>query len=1192
MCGLLLLTTGILVPGNHTAFEELSGIQGKFHCISEIQNYKVYLAESSEINSNTRPTLLTDYPVPDFLYYLNNSSKLQGKRVSCFWQSRLPSAEKHRLFSKVSGLVKIAHDLFSSFFDLLAVHDTYLNLFSGHDAVLYESDQDFYDYTLQQFLYVGTMASSSASLGAGGGIPLHEFRKDVPPGWCPGLPDYPLRLYFERLKLWYQIYDGEDTMVGPLVAGRLQGKAQRLGLTLRLPRPDGGVDIGGEALARLTVEEVRDPSDPTVILQQHVPSGVQALCNALKDAFGVSDQELVSRSIEEFFEYRRGKPSFQEYAIEWDCKLEEATTRAGLQINDVAKFYLFFRNSGLPAKFIEDIKLQLQGDLRRFQDARSLALRLISRKDDIGTSEGNFYERDEYDELYEWYADDYDDEWDSPWESWYEDGWLVMDYENYAADYEEDWSYYDGMIDEAPAAEQAAQTDDEQTNQSEDHSPSYSSDPTAESFPVHKGKGKGKGKPTGCTICGSRWHHASACPVGADGGGKDNKGYPHGGKGKPYGSGGYGKKGKSRGKKGKGGKGKWTPKGKGYGYRGGRGYHRSGSGGYFGYTGAKTLHNDFDSTRSFSTPPRKPTVHFKLDHDDAERILPLNRSKVHAEDKSSTEAADDAPRGTPLPEKKLAFNFTSSIYNTETYHTILGAKRRGLLVDPGAASGLIGSETLRDLLEHCSSATAVRWNKSKTTNVSGISGGADSTLGEIEIPLDISGAEATFKADVLGGEGSLCPALLSNPALRRQRAAILSNWFANGDGALGVQTETGDLHVLRLLLTDSGHYLLPTDEKRSMPADDQKDVRLKLACWTREIADRWDDLRPEVRHCFLQHPQISTQERERYSDNQEKQKAKTNVTSSLPTTSTTSGSAAKSGILLSEQNVGSDVVIETNVTSSSRTTSTTSGSCILDSTTLSPQSTERSTTLSPQSTERSTTLSPQSTEQDKSFSVKPFLDNPAPIAKEDFWEHDLIHNKLIRHHRIPRRILFTPNATRDCPVPRDLLTSERSTQIRSWNQRRHIVRFLEDDWQGVAAPNRDLGQLWTGRTVFHIKAETTSTSTPDVEASLPQHFLDNGDFPPYSGDVFPDHWNETCIKKAQNYYKALPEEFYSRTGRRPITPKNAKTWMQNVLARNQPLRFQFWEWFSGSGRLSLILLLANLSVGFSGGSQIWMGPRL
>ena len=72
------------------------------------------------------------------------------------------------------------------------------------------------------------MASSSGV--DGGGIPLHEFRKDVPPGWAPGLPDYPLRLFFERLKLWYRIFDGDDTLVGPLVAGRLQGKAQSLGV--------------------------------------------------------------------------------------------------------------------------------------------------------------------------------------------------------------------------------------------------------------------------------------------------------------------------------------------------------------------------------------------------------------------------------------------------------------------------------------------------------------------------------------------------------------------------------------------------------------------------------------------------------------------------------------------------------------------------------------------------------------------------------------------------------------------------------------------------------------------------------------------------------------------------------------------------------------------------------------------------
>ncbi|CAE7923898.1 Smok2b, partial [Symbiodinium necroappetens] len=1099
--GLLLLNTGILVPSNLVNHKELNGIQGEFHFFSANSEY---LAGSSDGNSNTRPADYHEDPVPDFFYYQNNSSELPGKRVSDSRQGELPIVGVQRFFNKVGGFLEATSDLLSPFFDLLAG----LHVFFYHE----QQSQDTSDYTLQPYLFAGEMASSSGPGPGGGGIPLHEFRKDVPPGWCPGLPDYPLRLYFERLKLWYQIYDGEDTMVGPLVAGRLQGKAQRLGLTLRLPRPDGTMDVGGEALARLTVEEVRDPADPTVIIQQYVPSGVQALCNALKDAFGVSDQELVSRSIEDFFEYRRGKTSFQEYAIEWDCKLEEATTRAGLQINEVAKFYLFFRNSGLPAKFVEDIKLQLQGDLRRFQEARSLALRLISRKDDIGGGDGSFYEHEEHEDGYDWYADDHEADWDVPWESWYEDGWLVMDYENYAADYEDDWNYYDGWVDE-PTMEQAATTDDDHSSyHGEDNSPGHATDPTAESFPMHKGKGKSSG---GCTICGSRWHQASSCPVASDGGGKDNKGYPSKGKGygKPYGGygGGYGKgKSKAKGRefrKGKG-KGKWSPKG----FRSGKGYSRPG-GGYFGYTGAKTLHRSFDADRPFETPPGK-TVHFKLDHDEAETILPMNRSKGSADDKAT---ADDANSATAtLPEKKLAFNFTSSIYNT------------------------------------------------------------------VEIPLDISGAEATFKADVLGGEGSLCPALLSNPALRRQRAAVLTNWFNNGDGALCVQNEAGDSHVMRMLLTDSGHYLLPTDERHSMPKDDANAVKMKLACWSKEIAARWDDLRPEVRHCFLQQPQVSTRERERYKcDGAEEE---TNVTSSSPTTSTTSGSTANSGTTSDEFDKGmfsenSDVsVIETNVTSSSRTTSTTSGSFNFESMAPSPQSSSLSMAPSPQSTDHVVA-------QDRvSFASKPFLDSPYPKAKEDDWEHDVINNKLTRHHKTPRRILFTPNATLDCPVPHEQLSGARSTQIKTWTQRKCTLRYLEDDWRCVATPNRDLVQLWTGRTVFHVcRPQGTTSSTTTSYAMTRQSaesILDEQNFPPYAGDTFPDHWDDARVKKAKDYYRALPEEFYSRTGRRPITPGNVRLWMQNALSRKRPLRFQVWEWFSGSGRLSLVLLLANLSVGF------------
>lgn len=48
-----------------------------------------------------------------------------------------------------------------------------------------------------------------------GGLPLGEFRKDTPPGWCPGDPTYSLKLYMERIRMWYRTFEGPDEMVGP-----------------------------------------------------------------------------------------------------------------------------------------------------------------------------------------------------------------------------------------------------------------------------------------------------------------------------------------------------------------------------------------------------------------------------------------------------------------------------------------------------------------------------------------------------------------------------------------------------------------------------------------------------------------------------------------------------------------------------------------------------------------------------------------------------------------------------------------------------------------------------------------------------------------------------------------------------------------------------------------------------------------
>ena len=61
-----------------------------------------------------------------------------------------------------------------------------------------------------------------------GALPLQEYRRDVPPGWNPGDPAYPLNTYFEKLRLWYRVCSVEDELVGPLIAGRLMAEQRRL----------------------------------------------------------------------------------------------------------------------------------------------------------------------------------------------------------------------------------------------------------------------------------------------------------------------------------------------------------------------------------------------------------------------------------------------------------------------------------------------------------------------------------------------------------------------------------------------------------------------------------------------------------------------------------------------------------------------------------------------------------------------------------------------------------------------------------------------------------------------------------------------------------------------------------------------------------------------------------------------------
>ena len=1051
---------------------------------------------------------------------------------------------------------------------------------------LYCQELYFSDYPSHIETFAGLAAAgfemSGSSSGPGGGIPLHEFRKDVPPGWAPGLPDYPLRLFFERLKLWYRIFDGADELVGPLVAGRLQGKAQRLGMQLRLVRPDGTYDVGSDALVRLSVEEVRDPANPAHVLQHAIPSGVQALCNSLKEAFGMSDQEIVSRSIEDFFEFRRGKLSFQEYAIEWDIRLEEATNKAGLELNDVAKFYLFFRGSGLPQRFVEDIKLQLQGDLRRYQDARTIALRLVTKKDDIGDS---FYQGDS-----ERGPGDYGDD-DDAWSYWTDDSWSYVDEYEVESPYEDHWHdgvYYEDeeYVYDWPGDEAwnswSGENDTEQYPAAEpDQVPEGQAQ---ESFPM-----KGKGKGLGCTICGSRWHQSSSCPVG---GGKNHKGSGKGkGKGKPYRKGcgkGYGKrpyKGKSK-----------------YGDQGWPGFGKAKGKGYYGYS-AKTLVGSFGETSSLTKQPKAKTVHFQLDTEEPP-VLNLGRPKASEDATITEETEDETSTATQsnLPEKRLDISFPTAIFNDHmSYHTVLGEKRRGLLVDPGAASGLVGSETLRDIMETCLPAARVKdvvWNRDKAQSVSGISGTPESTLGEVSFPLQLAGASGSFSADVLGGEGSLCPALLSNPSLRRQKAAVLCDYFTNGDGVLVVSDCTDGWRYLRILLTDSGHYLLPIDHHASVSEDTKKRVQTQMFTWNSAVCSRW----PDVRHCFLQKRASLCREHERCD---------------LESSSTSTARPDKHhDVCLNMDKTSCTTSSETehNQDTAARTSSTTSGSCgemfsdqektscttsietkhnrdtAATSSTTSGSSKETSCTTSVETKHNRDTAATSSTTSG-SFILKigkssglacPFLDGPpdGQKHKSDSWHLD--GEYLIRRHHVPRRALFTPDCVPECPVDKSRISSLRTTTVRAVSNRSG-PQLMEDDWKQARTPCKDVEYLWTGATKFKLLPVpvVTMPSPPTSMAtatSSEETALDPLQFPHYDGDHFPDHWSSDRVSKMTAYYRSIPEEYYSKSGRRPVTPSNFEAWMRR--SKDRGLRFQFWEWCSGSGRLSLLLLTAHLIVGF------------
>ena len=102
------------------------------------------------------------------------------------------------------------------------------------------------------------MASSTGPTG----IPLDEYTATVPPGWKPGQEKYPLRLYLDKLQLWWKTADMTVPQAAVFIAGRLKEGAHKVALKIRLERPVSMqppfFDTGADALVREMTEEHRD----------------------------------------------------------------------------------------------------------------------------------------------------------------------------------------------------------------------------------------------------------------------------------------------------------------------------------------------------------------------------------------------------------------------------------------------------------------------------------------------------------------------------------------------------------------------------------------------------------------------------------------------------------------------------------------------------------------------------------------------------------------------------------------------------------------------------------------------------------------------------------------------------------------------------------------------------------------------
>ena len=129
---------------------------------------------------------------------------------------------------------------------------------------------------------------------------------------------------------------------------------------------------------------------------------------------------------------------------------------------------------------------------------------------------------------------------------------------------------------------------------------------------------------------------------------------------------------------------------------------------------------------------------------------------------------------------------------------------------------------------------------SSDASFAGISGESNPGRGTVTMPISLPSLSAcSFEADVVGDQGSYCPGLLPNSAMRKYNMSLFANMFSDGDGILVVVPRCGDEVLpgvlIRVLLTESGHYLLPTDGKTQSTPHEQNVMKKLIKAYTKHV---------------------------------------------------------------------------------------------------------------------------------------------------------------------------------------------------------------------------------------------------------------------------------------------------------------------------------------------------------------------